>query len=50
MFKNTKEQAVSQQNCYYIVYNTISFTVVQGRVLTGFLFPVNPLKKKRKDS
>ena len=24
-------------------------TKYQGRVLTGFLFPVNPMKKKRKE-
>ena len=29
---------------------SILYTTIQGRVLTGFLFPVNPMKKiKRKE-
>ena len=30
----------------YLIFNSLLMS--QGRVLTGFLFPVNPMKKKKK--
>ena len=30
----------------YLIFNSLLMS--QGRVLTGFLFPVNPMKKKKR--